>query len=103
MTSPVLRTAVSRSFVKAALLLSAVSGLGLTACAKQGDLERAPPLWGKAAKEEVEAKKKAQAEGKATERALPRKEYKNEMPDPYQQNTKVSDAPLEGTGNAQKQ
>ncbi|UDF03861.1 hypothetical protein [Asticcacaulis sp. AND118] len=94
---------VSRSFVKAALLLAAVSGMGLTACAKQGDLERAPPLWGKRAQDEVAAKKKAQAEGKATERALPRKEFKNEMPDPYQQNSKVADAPLEGTGNAQRQ
>jgi hypothetical protein len=25
------------------------------------------------------------------------------MPDPYQQNSKVADAPLEGTGNAQRQ
>jgi len=93
---------VSRSLVKAVLLLTA-AGFALGACAKQGNLERAPALWGKAAHEEVEAKKKAQAEGKATERALPRKEFKNEMPDPYAQNTKISDAPLEGTGNAQRQ
>ncbi|ESQ81249.1 hypothetical protein [Asticcacaulis sp. YBE204] len=93
---------VSRTVLKAVVLAAAL-GLSLTACAKQGDLETAPPLWGKRAQEEIAAKKKAQAEGKATERALPRKEYKNEMADPYQQNQKVTEAPLEGTGNAQRQ
>jgi len=87
------------------VVLLGVLGLGLTlsACGKQGDLETAPPLWGERARAEVAAKKKAQAEGKATERALPRGDQRNEMPDPYQQNRKVSDAPIEGTGNAQRQ
>lgn len=76
--------------------------LSLTACGKRGDLEAAPPLWGERAREEVAAKKKAQAEGKATERALPRADQRNEMKDPYQENLKVSDAPIEGTGNAQR-
>lgn len=96
---------VSRFPVKAALALgmASVLGLGLAACGKQGDLETAPPLWGDRARAEVAAKKKAEAEGKATERALPRKEYKNEMPDPNQENKKITEAPLEGTGNAQRQ
>ncbi|MFT4089758.1 MAG: hypothetical protein QM645_03425 [Asticcacaulis sp.] len=90
--------------LKTVVLLGAM-GLGLTlaACGKQGDLETAPPLWGERARAEVAAKKKAQAEGKATERALPRGDQRNEMRDPYQQNVRVSDAPLEGTGNAQRQ
>lgn len=94
-----------KSRVKTVLMAGAAAGLmlSLSACGKQGDLETAPPLWGDRAKAEVEARKKAQAEGKATERALPRKEFKNEMEDPYQENKKVSEAPIEGTGNSQRQ
>ncbi|MEM9965364.1 MAG: hypothetical protein AAGC58_08455 [Asticcacaulis sp.] len=94
---------MSVKFTTVVLLGAMGLGLTLSACGKQGDLETAPPLWGERARAEVAAKKKAQAEGKATERALPRGDQRNEMADPYQQNLKVSDAPIEGTGNAQRQ
>lgn len=89
---------------KAALVVAVAMGLGLSACGKQGDLDKAPPLWGKAAKAERDAIKTAEAQGKKTERALPRADDRKEPGDPYySNNVKVQDAPLEGTGNSQRQ
>jgi predicted small lipoprotein YifL len=102
MTRTLIKPAPKGLMKPIAISLGLALALSVTACGRQGDLETAPPLWGERAKAEIAAKKKAEAEGKATERALPRAEYKNEMPDPYQQNKRVSDAPLEGTGNAQR-
>ncbi|WP_373295600.1 MULTISPECIES: hypothetical protein [Asticcacaulis] len=89
---------------KAALILGVAMGLGLSACGKQGELEKAPPLWGKEAKAEREAIKTAEAQGKKTEKSLPRASDKPAAADPYySNNVKVQDAPLEGTGNSQRQ
>jgi hypothetical protein len=53
----------------AALLLTGAAALALSACGKQGDLERPAPLWGAKAKAEYEASQHASHKPKATDAA----------------------------------
>jgi predicted small lipoprotein YifL len=72
-------------------------GLGLaiavsmSACGREGPLEKAPPIFDKNGKEVK----------RETEKALPTAKGKNNSPDPYTTNVPVRSQPLEGTGNAQ--
>jgi predicted small lipoprotein YifL len=80
------------------LRIKAASGLALiilstalTNCGKVGPLETAPAIFdkdGKPVKRE-------------NEKALPQAKDKNRSPDPYAGTAPISEAPLEGTGNAQ--
>lgn len=65
--------------------------VGLSACGRVGPLETAPPIFDKDGKPVA----------RETEKSTPTANQVNQMPDPYQ-NTSVRQAPLEGTGNAQK-
>lgn len=66
--------------------------LALSACGREGPLEKAPPIFDKDGKPVA----------RETEKAKPTAKQKNAMPDPYTRNVSVRDAPIEGTGNAQK-
>jgi len=83
----------------------------LSACGKLGALDRAPPMFGDKAKAEWSASSNADGgstvtmpmsaqTSRATERAAPDYNQKNQMTDPYRSNQKIEDAPLEGFGNA---
>ena len=83
-------TRITKAFVLMAGAIFLVGGL--SACGRQGPLETAPPIFDKDGK----------AVKRDTEKAEPSAKQANQSPDPYTQNTSVRNAPLEGTGNAQK-
>jgi len=82
----------------------------LSACGKLGTLDQAPPMYGDEAKSSWSASKNPDGGSTATmedttasnetERALPDGNDKNKMEDPYRAHKKISEAPLEGFGNA---
>jgi hypothetical protein len=87
-----------------------VAALGLSACGKWGTLEQAPPLYGAKAKADWSTSRNpdggittttSASSSRASERALPDKNAKNKMPNPYAGTTPISAAPLEGVGNAE--
>ncbi len=90
--------------------LGATIALGASACGKVGNLEQAPPLYGKEAKASYSASKNAgggdtatlenSSASRETERAKPDANDVNKSQDPYRSNKNVADAPLEGFGNA---
>jgi hypothetical protein len=101
---PMTRKAHARAALLAAAALTGTA-LVLGACGKQADLETAPPLFGDEAKSSWSASSASaspQAMRRETERALPDANGPNRSPDPYRNNVKVSQAPLEGFGNAQR-
>ncbi len=103
--------AKSRLLVTSALIATALLGgaFVLSACGKLGTLEQAPPLYGKDAKSEWSVSNNpgggttatnSTSASKATEKAQPDANGKNAMADPYTDNKKIEEAPLEGFGNA---
>lgn len=100
----------SRFLVTSALIASAVLGASmlLSACGKLGSLEEAPPLYGAKAKADWSASNpgggstatNSTSASKATERAAPDANGQNSMANPYTDNKKIEEAPLEGFGNA---
>jgi hypothetical protein len=112
----------------ASLVLGA--SLLLSACGKEPSLKTAPPMWGAKAKADWSAGVSSSdsasnlsftdtsvsasslsgggseatlssSSSKATERALPDANGPNKTPNPYAGNKKISEAPLEGVGNAE--
>lgn len=91
----------SRLAIGTALAMVAVAAL--SACGKQGELQVAPPMFNdEAAAEWSASNDPLNGAKRKTERALPDADGDNNMPDPYRQNVPVSQAPLEGFGNAQR-
>lgn len=78
---------------KLSLLAVVALGLSLSACGREGPLEKAPPIFDKDGKEVK----------RETEKSLPGAKDKNKSPDPYTINKPIRNQPLEGTGNAQRQ
>ncbi len=115
MMTPAKTRFVIATALGATLILGAA--LGLSACGKLGSLQEAPPMFGRDAKSSWSASNSVSVSKNATggntatlddssaskesERAKPDKNDKNKSPDPYKGNKKVSDAPLEGFGNAE--
>ncbi|MGZ3304864.1 MAG: hypothetical protein ACXU8U_03300 [Asticcacaulis sp.] len=115
----------TRFLVAAALSGSmlAAAALTLSACGKMGSLETAPPLYGAKAKAQWSANHSGDTLSssssslsgggnqatleptadtpKETEKALPDANGKNKMANPYTANVTPSQAPIEGTGNAE--
>lgn len=114
MMTPAKTRFVITTALGATLILGAA--LGLSACGKLGTLEEAPPMFGRDAKSSwsassgVSVSKNAtggdtatlddSSASKESERAKPDANAKNKSPNPYAENKKISDAPLEGFGNA---
>lgn len=97
----------------AALLTAGVlaASLTLSACGKLGDLKQAPPMFNK--KAELQWSTSQNSGGGTTtttddsrsadsEKAKPDSNDMNRVPNPYTGNKSISDAPLEGFGNAEK-
>ena len=101
----------TRFLVTAALTATALLGgsMVLSACGKLGTLEQAPPMFGKAKADWSTSKDSnggittttSSSASRDSERALPEATDTNKMSDPYRGNKKISDAPLEGFGNAE--
>ena len=98
--------------VIAVLTLSALVGASaLSGCGKLATLDQAPPMWGDKAKAEWSTSSDSNggvttttssSASRASERALPDGNGHNTSPtDPYKGNKPISEAPLEGFGNAQ--
>ena len=92
-----------------------IGASALSACGKLGNLEQAPPLFGRGAASSAAAAGPAVSKNasggdtatlddsnvkRETERAKPDKNARPTASDYYTNNTKVQDAPLEGFGNA---
>ncbi|MEI9906198.1 MAG: hypothetical protein WDN06_21530 [Asticcacaulis sp.] len=100
----------SRLVVTTALAASAIlaASMLLGACGKLGSLEQAPPFYGDKAKADWSSSNpgggstatNSSSASKATERAGPDANGQNSMANPYTDNKKIENAPLEGFGNA---
>jgi hypothetical protein len=86
-----------KSRIVAGMAILFVAAATLSACGKQGELQVAPPLLSDSTSDDP-----LNGAKRRTERALPDADGPNNMPDPYRQNVPVSQAPLEGFGNAQR-
>lgn len=101
----------NRLLAAAALTGAMVAALlALSACGKMGDLKQAPPMFNR--KAELSWSTSSNSSGGTTtttddsrsadsEKAKPDANDVNRVPDPYRGNKPISDAPLEGFGNAE--
>ena len=102
----------ARFVVTTAIGVSALLGasLLLSACGKLGDLNQAPPFMNEKAAAEWSTSQNPDggvtmtttdtSASRETERALPDADADNSMENPYTAPKKISEAPLEGFGNA---